>query len=98
MKNYTFGWKLRDMGCVEVPNSEYTDSMLDTKAYIEVLSNAIAIAKCGWDSVEYRPMRYLDGSIGEYMALCIDGHGERYIPISGNSKACNFSVLGENLW
>lgn len=98
MKNYTYGWKLKDMGCVEVPNSEYTDSMWDTKAYIAVLSNAIVIAKCGWDSVEYKAMRYSDGSINEFMVLCVDGHGERYIPISGNSKGCNFSVLGENLW
>jgi hypothetical protein len=98
MKNYTYGWKLKDMGYVEIPNSEYTNSMCDTKAYIAVLSNAIVIAKCGWDSVEYKAMRCQNGDINEFMVLCVDGCGERYIPISGNSKGCNFSVLGENLW
>lgn len=98
MKNYTYGWKLKDLGCVEVPVSEYTNNMLDMKDYIDILSNAIVKAKCGWDSVEYKAMRYTNGSINEFMVLCVDGHGERYIPISGNSKGSNFSVLGENLW
>jgi len=30
--------------------------------------------------------------------LYVDGGGQRYIPINGNSKGCNLSVLGENLW
>jgi hypothetical protein len=33
-----------------------------------------------------------------YMVLCVDGHGERWIPIDGNSKGCNLQVLGENIW
>ena len=37
-------------------------------------------------------------AIREYMVLCVDGRTERWIPIDGNSKGCNFSVLGENLW
>lgn len=98
MKNYTYGWRLKDMGCVEASESEYTEHMMDMKEYINMLSDVIVKAKCGWDSVEYKAMRYPDGSVNEYMVLCVDGHGERYIPISGNSKGCNFSVLGENLW
>ena len=98
MKNYTFGWRIKDMGYVEVPESEYTKSMIDTKDYISVLSDAIAKAKCGWDSVEYKVMPLPSGGINEYMVLCVDGHGERWIPISGNSKGSNFSVLGENIW
>lgn len=98
MKNYTYGWKIKDMGYVEIPSDDYTESMWDNKAYISLLSNAIIVAKCGWDSVEYKAMKHENGSILEYMVLCVDGHGERYIPISGNSKGANFSVLGENLW
>ena len=98
MKNYTYGWKIKDMGYAEIPLDDYTESMWDAKAYIGLLSNAIIVAKCGWDSVEYKAMKHENGSIAEYMVLCVDGHGERYIPISGNSKGANFSVLGENLW
>ena len=98
MKNYTYGWKLRDSGCVEIPLDDYTESMWDMKGYIALLSNAVVAARCGWDSVEYKAMKYPNGSVNEFMVLCVDGHGERYIPISGNSKGCNLSVLGENLW
>ena len=98
MKNYTYGWKIQNMGYVEVPESEYDKNMIDMKEYINILSNAVVKARCGWDSVEYKVMKLENGSINEYMVLCVDSYGERWIPISGNSKGCNFSVLGENLW
>ena len=98
MKNYTFGWKIKDLGYAEMPLDDYTESMWDMKGYIALLSNTVVAAKCGWDGVEYKVMKHTNGSINEYMVLCVDGHGERYIPISGNSKGCNLSVLGENLW
>lgn len=99
MKNYTYGWMLRNIGYTEIPESDYTARMWDMKGYIALLSNAVIAAKCGWSSVEYKAMRCTDSDdIEEFMALCVDGHGERYIPISGNSKACNLAVLGENLW
>jgi hypothetical protein len=33
-----------------------------------------------------------------YMVLCVGGHGERWIPIDGNSKGCCLEVLGQNIW
>lgn len=98
MKNYIYGWMLKDRGCVEVPESDYTEHMWDMKRYIALLSNAVIAAKCGWDAVEYKVMRYPNSGIEAYMVLCVNGHGERWIPINGNSKGCNLSVLGENLW
>lgn len=99
MKNYTYGWKLEAMGYYgELSIDKYTKSMKEMKDYIDLLSNVIVKAKCGWDGVEYKVMKHISGDISEYMVLCVGGHGERYIPISGNSKGCNFSVLGENLW
>lgn len=98
MKNYTYGWRLKDLGYVEVHVSDYTDNMLDMSVYIDMLSEVVVKAKCGWDGVEYKVMKDKNGCLNEYMVLCVDGHGERYIPISGNSKGCNLSVLGENLW
>lgn len=98
MKNYTYGWKLKEMGCVEVPESEYTESMNDMKEYIDMLSDVVVKAKCGWDSVKFKVLKYTESVFGEFMVLYVDGHDERWIPITGNSKGCNFSVLGENLW
>lgn len=98
MKNYTYGWRIKDLGYVELSESDYTDSMIDMKNYIDMLSDVVAKAKCGWSSVEYKAMKDKSGHVNEYMVLCVDGHGERWIPISGNSKGANISVLGENLW
>ena len=98
MKNYTYGWKLKEMGCVEVPEGEYTESMNDMKEYINMLSDVVVKAKCGWDSVKFKVLKYMESVFGEFMVLYVDGHDERWIPITGNSKGCNFSVLGENLW
>ena len=69
MKNYTYGWRLNELGYAEVPEEEYTDRQRDMKAYIEVLSEAVSKAKCGWSGVEYKVMRYTDGSIEKYVNL-----------------------------
>lgn len=99
MKNYTFGWKLKEMGYVEIPESKYTERQKDDKKFIDKLSDIVKEAKCGWDGVEYVVMGHYDHEYTEpYMVLCVDGYRERWIPISGNSKGCNLSVLGENLW
>lgn len=97
IKNYTYGWILKDQGFVEVPEADYTVRQMEMKEFINLMSKVIASAKCGWDGVKYKVMRYTDNSIGKFMVLYCDG-GERWIPINGNSKGCNFSVLGENLW
>ena len=98
MKNYTYGWKLREQGYVEIPESQYTDRQRDMKAYINLLSAAVFQARCGWSGVEYKVMKYIDGSIEKYMRLWVEDGSSRWIPITGNSKGCNLSVLGENLW
>lgn len=98
MKNYTYDWVLKQQGYVEIPEEQYTDKQKDMKKYIEVLSEAVRKAKCGWDGVRYAVMKYTDDSIEKYMVLWCDNGGSRWIPITGNSKGCNFSVLGENLW
>ena len=101
-KNYTYGWMLKQKGFVEVPESEYTERQKEDKAFIDMLSNVVWKAGCGWTGVKYKVMRYTDGSIEKYMVLYVGSEehmeGSRWIPISGNSKGCCLSVLGENLW
>ena len=99
MKNYTYGHIIKNNGYVEVDVSEYTKHQIDMMEFIKDMSSVIVKAKCGWDEVRYTMVKHNErGDTVEYMVLCVDGNGERYIPISGNSKGCNFSVLGENLW
>lgn len=98
MKNYTYGWVLRDRGYVEIDKSVYTDAQKDMMGYIDMLSRIVAVAKCGWDGVEYKVMQNRHGDVESYMVLTEYGAGVRWIPITGNSKGCNLQVLGENLW
>ena len=98
MKNYTYGWVLKDRGYTEISESDYSDSQKEMKEYIELLSNAINKAQCGWDEVKYKVMQTKWESREVYMVLCVGGHEERWIPITGNSKGCNLQVLGENIW
>ena len=98
MKNYTYGWDIKGRGYVALPVAEYTDYQLDMGEFIKSMSGVIGNARCGWDGVRYEVMKHeKTGGTAEYMVLYCDG-GERWIPISGNSKGANFSVLGENLW
>jgi hypothetical protein len=99
MKNYTYGWRLKELGYVEVPAEQYTDRQREMQGYIEVLSEAVRKAQCGWDGVRYAVMQYTDKSFEKYMVLWSeDINNGRWIPITGNSKGCCLSVLGENLW
>jgi hypothetical protein len=99
MKNYTYGWDIENRGYKEVDESRYTEYQTDMSKFIDLMSTTIKSAKCGWDSVEYKVMEHQEGKIvREYMVLYSGGHGARWIPIDGNSKGSNFSVLGENLW
>ena len=98
MKNYTYGWHLMAQGYVEVPESEYTEYMVDMKNFIDKLSEVVKEAKCGWSKVEYKVMKYTDDSFEKFMVLYSGLHDARWIPINGNSKGCNLAVLGENLW
>ena len=97
MKNYTDGWRLKQLGYVEVPEEQYTDRQKEMKLYIDVLSEAVRVAKCGWDGVWYKVMSS-NGYDEPFMVLHTDDSGTRWIPIDGNSKGCCLSVLGENLW
>lgn len=98
MKNYTYKWKLDELGFVEVSKEEYSDSQKDMMEFIENMSNIIKSANCGWDGVRYALMKNTKHDYySAYMVLYCKG-AERWIPIEGNSKGCNFSVLGENIW
>lgn len=98
MKNYTYGWHIRAQGYVEVPESEYTEEMIDMKNFIDHLSAIVEEAKCGWTKLKYEAMRHENDNVREYMVLYVALHDTRWIPITGNSKGCNLQVLGENLW
>ncbi len=98
MKNYTQKCILEERGYTEVPESEYTERQNEMKKYIGMLSDIVIDAQCGWDKLKYKVMSY-NGEFNEkYMVLCVDEREVRWIPITGNSKACILQVLGENLW
>lgn len=98
MKNYTYGWKLKERGYTEIPECEYTERQKEMKEYIEMLYNVVKEAKCGWDELKYKVISYKGEFNEKFMVLCVNGSEARWIPITGNSKGCNLSVLGENLW
>jgi len=101
MKNYTYRHVLLQQGYVEVPESEYTDRQKDMKDFIDDLSKIVKKANCGWDGVEYKVMHNKDMGNEKYMVLYVGytaGSGERWIPITGNSKGACISALGDNLW
>lgn len=105
-KNYTYGWKLKEAGYTEVPETEYTLQQKEHQDFIKALSDVVIKADCGWDGLEYKVMRKkVDNTssitvINEriYMVLVVGDQAERWIPIEGNSKACNLQVLGENIF
>jgi hypothetical protein len=99
MKNYTYDWVIKDKGYVELPVNEYTEEQKDMMEFIKSMSAVIETAKCGWSGVRYEVVKHRKRyDMLEYMVLYCNGGGSRWIPISGNSKGSNFSVLGENLW
>lgn len=104
MKNYIYK---HQVGCgfdswEEVPEELYTERQKEHKEFIDMLSAVVKKAKCGWDEVKYKVIKYDADQVGEcsekFMVLCVDGYEERWIPITGNSKGCNLAVLGENLF
>lgn len=104
MKNYMYKWQIGNGfdSWEEVPEEQYTERQKEHKEFIDMLSAVVKKANCGWDEVKYKVIKYEAGTDKEcfekFMVLCIDGHEERWIPITGNSMGCNFAVLGENLW
>ena len=98
MKNYTYGWMLKLNGYEELSVNKYDDRQLDMMNFVSSMSAVISDSNCGWSGVRYEIMKKENGHTEEYMVLYCDGGGSRWIPITGNSKGCNFSVLGENLW
>lgn len=103
MKNYIYKCQVGGgLEWREVPEDKYTERQKEHKEFIDMLSAVVQKAQCGWDEVKYKVIEYDDvfdsKSYSTFMVLCIDGHEERWIPITGNSMGCNLSVLGENLW
>lgn len=97
MRNFCYTEAIKYRGYVEIPETEYTEEQVEMKKYIDAMSVLIKEAKCGWEGVRFALME-LNGYKDEYMVLVNIGRDIRWIPINGNSKACNFSVLGENIW
>lgn len=104
MKNYIYKFQVGNGydSWEEVPEEQYTERKKAHKEFINMLSAVVKQAKCGWDEVKYKVIKYEAGTDGEcfdtFMVLCVDGREERWIPITGNSMGCNLSVLGENIW
>ena len=103
MKNYMYKFAIGlGLEWVEVPEEEYTERQKEHKEFIDMLSTVVKKAKCGWDEVKYKVIKYEPNTdrefIDKFMVLCVDGREERWIPITGNSMGCNLSVLGENIW
>ena len=98
MKNYVWDWELKQKGWSEIPEDSYSEHQKNRAKYIAVLSEAVSKAGCGWSGVRYAVMQHTSDAIEEYMVLWVEDGGSRWIPISGNSKGCCLSVLGENLW
>ena len=103
MKNYLHKHQISH-GLVfeEVPEEEYTTFQKENKEFIDMLAAVVRKAKCGWDDVRYKVIKYEAGTDREFfekfMVLCVGDSEVRWIPITGNSMGCNLEVLGENLW
>lgn len=99
MKNYLYGWELKYLGYIEVPENKYNSYQKDMQLFINALSDVLVKAECGWDDLQYKVMRITcTDSVSEYMVLCVDGDKARWIPITANSKGANLQVLTENIW
>ena len=104
MKNYIYKFQIGNGydSWEEVPEEQYTERKKVHKEFINMLSEVVKQAKCGWDEVKYKVIKYEAGTDGEcfdtFMVLCVNGHEERWIPITGNSMGANLQVLGENIW
>lgn len=104
MKNYMYKWQIGNGfdNWEEVPEEQYTGRQKEHKEFIDMLSAVVKKAKCGWDEVKFKVIKYDVGTDSEcierFMVLCVDGNEDRWIPITGNSMGANLQVLGENLW
>lgn len=99
MKNYVYTLTIKERGGEELDWREWPESYFKHSTYVKkFLSPALKASKCGWDDVIYQVIKYPNGEIAPYMALCVNGKPERWIPIDGNSDGCNLQVLGENIW
>lgn len=99
MKNYIYKYTLEDMGFSEIDKDQYNKYQREMCEFVESMSSIIRAMNCSWDGVRYAVMRHKkdpDGGDAYMVVYC--SSGERWIPITGNSKACNFTVLDENLW
>lgn len=99
MKNYFSNYTIKERGYEEVEFSSFTNGMYQKFMFIAKMAEVLRVAKCGWDDVTYRAMQNpRTGDVDEFMVLYVGNRAVRWIPIDGNSDACNFAVLGENLF
>lgn len=104
MKNYMYKQQIGHgfNSWEEIPEAQYTERQKEHKEFIDMLSAVVKKAKCGWDGVKYKVIKYDAGTesecIDKFMVLCVDGNEVRWIPITGNSMGANLEALGENIW
>ena len=104
MKNYIYKFQVGNGydSWEEVPEEQYTERKKEHKEFIDMLSAVVKKAKCGWDEVKYKVIKYEAGTDGEcfdtFMVLCVDEREVRWIRITGNSMGANLEALGKNLW
>lgn len=98
MKNYTNRLKINEMGYRPKGEREYTDLQTSKMRFIRKMDALVRSMNCGWAGVYYA-VAEKNGDEREYMVLHNETlTSERWIPIDGNNDACNFAVLGENLF
>lgn len=106
MKNYTYGWKLKEYGWEEIPWKDW-DNLHNGRLYKKkdfyvnsYLLPAVTKAKCGWEKVIYKIFKNNFGGYEEYIVLCYDNHNDdgRYINVSGNSLGAIAQTVFDNIW
>ena len=99
MKNYTYGYSLKERGGELLNLEDYTDCQKEKKSFVNnFLSEAINRTKF-WKKVEYVVWKFPEGFLNEYLVLySFDDIDSRYINVTGNSLAAVFLSLAENIW
>ena len=101
MANYLYKHEIMERGYKEIPENEWPSHCKEMGKFIDSVSPIIQNAECGWNGVSYKVMeKECQGEIiqNSFLKLYNNGGGERWICVTGNSKACNLSELVNNIW
>lgn len=106
MANYTFKWQLEEKGFEEIPWKDW-DNLPNGRAYKKkdfyvdnYLSEAVRLARCGWEKVAYKIFKNKFGGYEEYIVICYDNdsYDGRYINVSANSLGAIAQTVFNNIW